>query len=89
MPVKTVQLKWHRMSIPGNAAEHGPSTPACGRAWTLSKIAMSFVEHGTRQAGFARCKQMVWWLFFFKLYLHIKIKDITHQDDVDERESSH
>lgn len=40
---------------------HGPPTPACAGlpVWTLSKLAMSFDQHGTGQVGFTRCKQLI------------------------------
>ncbi|KAK4818777.1 LOW QUALITY PROTEIN: hypothetical protein QYF61_019123 [Mycteria americana] len=55
-----MRLKWHSMSIPGNVAKHMVlllQTVAWLPAWTPSKLAMSFAQHGTNQVGFTKCKQ--------------------------------
>lgn len=43
-----------------------PRIPSTGLpAWTLSKLAMSFAQHGTSQVGFTRCKRVI----FLKKYI--------------------
>lgn len=57
-----VRLKWHKVSIPGNTVKHIVlllQLVARLPAWTLSKLAMSFAQHGTSQVGFTRCKQVI------------------------------